>query len=112
MVALPLIALIFQLADPWAAVHGGNVSTSLRAVNVQATCAAAQSETLSLHGNLYGITGILPNNCSAVSYAPASTIGTWYGWGSSFSMCAGDQPEPNCRDGPRFILQPCSLLFL
>ena len=62
-------------------VQGGNVSTNLSAINVQARCAPAQAKVTGIDAQgLYEIVGTFPNGCSATSYALTTQVGTWFGW--------------------------------
>ncbi|KAF8321415.1 uncharacterized protein EI90DRAFT_3079324 [Cantharellus anzutake] len=67
--------------DSSASAQGGNVSITFKGLSVQAKCAPVPSPVISGpdSAKLYHISGSLPHNCSATSYAsPDGT--TWYSW--------------------------------
>jgi hypothetical protein len=117
MMALLLIAIIFQLSDPKASAQGGNVTVNLSAVLVQARCAPAQSwvnPTIDANGD-WEINGTIPNvdGCSANSYANNASYGTWYGWvvPAPFACVQGINPnEPN-KTEPNFFFEPVAISF-
>jgi hypothetical protein len=96
---LSLVVMLFQLAQPNASVQGGNLSTDLSAVMVQAKCAPASStivvNTSIINGvTVYVISATLPNGCSATTYTPVG-ITTWFGWviPAPFECVKGINPD-------------------
>ena len=81
--------MLFQLAHPEASVQGGNVSTDLSAVMVQAKCAPASSISVADRPSnvsgviVYNVTGTLPNGCNVTIFTPLANVGNWYGWATN-----------------------------
>ena len=121
MMILSLIVMLVQLARPEASVQGGNVSTDLSAVMVQAKCAPASST--SVRGpsivndtNVYSIIGTLPNSCNATTYTPANSVGEWYGWAINtvpFECVNGINPNETipAQEDPLKFYHPVAFSF-
>ena len=87
------------------------MSTEASAAMVQAKCVSASSvvvgTTLINNVSYYNITGTLPNGCNAMTYTPAKTYGTWFGWvvPAPFECVKGINPKetnPAQEDSEKF----------
>jgi hypothetical protein len=100
--------------DPRAPTRG-SVSAALSAVMVQARCAAAKSNIRGIDARgFYKIVGTLPNGCSAMSYAPTSSDGTWNGWAvtAPFACVKGINPNETDDTDPGDFFDPVAFSFL
>ena len=74
-----------QPTDSSLSIQNGNITTTLPAVMVQATCTGVVPEvkgpeTSGPNAGVYVITGTLSNGCNATSYAYHTDVGNWFGW--------------------------------